>query len=424
MSPPPLRILIAALGSHGDMHPFLALGRTLRERGHDVRLIAPAIYESMARSIGLHFVPVGSIEHFERHSSRAELWHPRRGFLVVAEIAGELVPEYYRAIVDNCERGRTILVLSSLVLAGRVAQEVLAVPAVTVHLSPAVFRSDRTWAKTALPLADWLPNGCIRLLFAAVDLLVTDPALGGPVNELRASLGLGPVKRILSQWIHSPDRVIGMFPQWFAPPTSDWPPQTVLTGFPLYDQADVTPIDAELEKFLDCGQPPIAFTPGSAMRHGERFFAAAVEACRLLGRRGLLVSLHAGHLPARLPVGIRHVKYAPFSRLLPRCAAIVHHGGIGTSSQALAAGLPQLAAPMGFDQADNAMRLQRLGVAEILPATRFSPRVAAAALEYVMDPIHRAACLVVKKRFDGQNPLVKTAELIEQTFHDRAGPRL
>jgi UDP:flavonoid glycosyltransferase YjiC (YdhE family) len=277
----------------------------------------------------------------------------------MAEATAEFFGDYYRAITDNCESGRTILVLSSLVLAGRVAQEVLRVPAVTIHLAPSVFRSNQKPAKTPpLPLADWMPAGWNRLIFAAVDLLVIDPALGGPVNKLRASIGLGPVRRILGGWIHSPDRVIGLFPEWFAPPAVDWPAQTILTGFPLYDEADILPINFELERFLDSGQPPIAFTPGSAMRHGERFFDAAVEACRMLGRRGLLVSMHERHLPEHLPAEIRHVKYAPFSRLLPRCAAIVHHGGIGTSSQALAAGVPQLVAPMGFDQADNAMRLK------------------------------------------------------------------
>jgi UDP:flavonoid glycosyltransferase YjiC (YdhE family) len=420
MSASPIRILIAALGSHGDVHPFLGLGRTLLARGHEVRFIAPAMYEPLARLVGLQFVPIGTAEQFERHSSRAELWHPRKGFQVMAEATAEFFGDYYRAITDNCESGRTILVLSSLVLAGRVAQEVLRVPAVTIHLAPSVFRSNQKPAKTPpLPLADWMPAGWNRLIFAAVDLLVIDPALGGPVNKLRASIGLGPVRRILGGWIHSPDRVIGLFPEWFAPPAVDWPAQTILTGFPLYDEADILPINFELERFLDSGQPPIAFTPGSAMRHGERFFDAAVEACRMLGRRGLLVSMHERHLPEHLPAEIRHVKYAPFSRLLPRCAAIVHHGGIGTSSQALAAGVPQLVAPMGFDQADNAMRLKGLGVAEILPAQKFSARRAAVALERAMDPIHRANCLVVKKRFEGQKPLEKTADLIEEAYFRR-----
>lgn len=292
----------------------------------------------------------------------------------------------------------------------------------SVHLSPAIIRSVQNppWIPP-LPASPRLPKWCSRLTYWAVDLLVVDWHLTRRLNAFRATLGLPPVRRIFDGWMHSPDRVIGLFPPWFGPPAADWPPQTVLTGFPLYDEADITPIDPQLEKFLDDGPPPIAFTPGSAMRHGQRFFTVAVRVCRMLGRRGLLVSRHTEHVPAELGPEIRHVEYAPFSTLLPRCAAIVHHGGIGTSAQALAAGIPQLVVPMAHDQPDNAWRLQRLGVAEFVRASRFSPRAAAWKLERAMDPAHRAVCTVVKKRFAGQNPVVKTAELIEQTFENARG---
>jgi UDP:flavonoid glycosyltransferase YjiC (YdhE family) len=229
---------------------------------------------------------------------------------------------------------------------------------------------------------------------------------------------LPPVHRILNQWIHSPDRVIGLFPPWFAPPPDDWPAQTVLTGFPLYDEADVTPLDPELQDFLKAGEPPLAFTPGSAMRHGDEFFAVAVDVCRKLGRRGLLLSRHDRHMPADLPAGVRHVAYVPFSRLLPHCAALIHHGGIGTSAQALAAGIPQLVVPMSHDQPDNAMKLHELGVAEIVPAGRFSTARATVAISRLMDSNHRAACLEIKKRFVGADPISETATLIEGVIRD------
>jgi rhamnosyltransferase subunit B len=143
-------------------------------------------------------------------------------------------------------------------------------------------------------------------------------------------------------------------------------------------------LDAELQRFLDAGAPPIAFTPGSAMRHAHEFFNSAVSACQMLGRRGLLVTRHADHLPENLPAEIRSVEYAPFSQLLPRCAAVVHHCGIGTSAQSLAAGIPQLATPMNHDQPDNADRLFRLGVSRTLPVRRFTARAAAAALDELL----------------------------------------
>jgi len=412
-----LRILIAALGSHGDVHPFLALGQTLRGRGHDVRIIAPAMYQPLANSIGLQFVPIGTVELFERHLSRPEIWRPVRGFQLLAQSVAELIEPYYQAIVRNHQSGATVLVMSSLVLGGRVAQDALGIPAVSVHLSPAILRSLQSPARTPpLPASARLPRWWNRLVYWAVDALVMDRALAGPLNEFRRSLGLGPVRRIFNGWIHSPDRVIGLFPEWFAPAPRDWPGQTVLTGFPLYDESDITGVDPAIEDFLIGGPAPVAFTPGSAMRHGARFFAEAVRTCGMLGCRGVLLSRHAQHVPANLPPEVRHVDYVPFSRLLPHCAALVHHGGIGTAAQALAAGIPQLVVPMAHDQPDNAARLKRLGVAEVLPARRFYAARAAAALKLAMDEPHHAACLSIKQRLATENPLAKTAEIIEQTF--------
>jgi rhamnosyltransferase subunit B len=117
-----------------------------------------------------------------------------------------------------------------------------------------------------------------------------------------------------------------------------------------------------VEAFLGEGDPPIAFTPGSANQFGRRFFAAAVDACRRLKCRGLLLTPFAEQLPAELPPTLLHVPYAPFSRLLPRCRAFVHHGGVGSMSQAMSAGIPQVIVALAHDQFDNARRVRRLGV--------------------------------------------------------------
>jgi rhamnosyltransferase subunit B len=413
----PLRIPIVALGSHGDVHPFLAIGKELQRRGHEVRMLMPAMFENLTRAVGLEFTPIGTIEQFEKMSSRPELWHPIKGFQVVAEGTAELLQPCYDAIVKNHAPGRTVLVLSSLGLSGRVAQEVMGLPAVSVHLQPSIFRSEIRPAKTPpAPVADWLPAWVNRDTYWIADTLVIDRVLGGQVNSFRAKFGLMPVKRIMRVWIHSPDRVIGLFPRWFAPPAPDWPPHLVLTGFPLYDEADIAPVDAGLEEFLKSGPAPIAFTAGSAMKHGDRFFAEAVGACGILGSRGLLLSRHAESVPTNLPPRIRHVEYAPFSRIFPRCAAAVHHGGIGTSAQALAAGIPHLVVPMAHDQFDNAARLKALGVGEAIPAPRFSARRAAAALRSAMDSSRAPALAEIRRRLMGINPVAQTADIIEQTF--------
>jgi rhamnosyltransferase subunit B len=415
------RILVAALGSHGDVHPFLAVARALKRRGHEVRFIAPVMYEELTRSAGLEFVGVGTMEQFEEFSSREELWDPMKGFQVVAEGAGDMLPPYYEAIVANQEPGETVLVHSTLVVAARVARETLNIPGATVHLSPACFRSaiEPNYTPPLLVSAS-MPTWWNRFVFSVADKLILDRALCPPLNAFRESLGLKPVRRILGDWIHSPDRVIGLFPEWYAPPQVDWPRQTVLTGFPLYDESDVTPVSAELERFLQAGSPPIAFTPGSAMRHGDDFFDAAVGMCKRLNCRSILLSRHRQHVPQNLPPQVLHLDFVPFSKLLPRCAAIVHHGGIGTCAQGLSAGIPQLVISMAHDQPDNGRRLERLGVGAVIPAKKFTAERGAAVVNGLLDEGHRIACARAKGLFVTENPFEKTAELVERLQPARA----
>ena len=216
-------------------------------------------------------------------------------------------------------------------------------------------------------LPAWTPRIFLRLAHKVLNR--TSGSLIIPsISAVREEAGLPPLQQGNWTW-ESPDRIIGLFPEWFAPRQPDWPSQTRLTGFPMFDQRASAPLDPELERFLDGGEAPIVFTPGSGMWNGTSFFAESVRLCSKVGRRGLFLSVHADHIPSDLPSQIRHVSYAPFSQLLPRCAAIVHHGGIGTSAQAMAAGIPQLVTPFfAHDQFDNAARLRELGVARSIPA--------------------------------------------------------
>jgi UDP:flavonoid glycosyltransferase YjiC (YdhE family) len=152
------------------------------------------------------------------------------------------------------------------------------------------------------------------------------------------------------------------------------------------------------------------------MWRGDSFFLASVDACRILGRRGVLLSRHGDHIPANLPPNIIHVDYAPFSELLPRIAAIVHHGGIGTTSQGLKAGIPQLVMAMSHDQPDNVNRLRRLGVGEaIAPEAYHGPSIAKVLTKLLNSAEVDANCRSVASRFTNGDPFSRTCELIEET---------
>jgi UDP:flavonoid glycosyltransferase YjiC (YdhE family) len=233
------------------------------------------------------------------------------------------------------------------------------------------------------------------------------------LNAVRQELGLPPVSRVFRHWIHSPQRVIALFPDWFGPPQPDWPAGLQFVGFPQYDEADQQQLTPGLLRFLDAGEPPIVFTPGSANQSAASFFRTAVDASLRLNRRALLLTKYTDHLPT-LPSTVHYEGFAPFSRLLPRCAALVHHGGIGTLAQALAAGVPQLTMPMGFDQPDNTTRLLRLGVARWVAPSQFTGERVAPLLDSLLtDPTVASACAKYAAYLKDSSTLSRTCDLLE-----------
>jgi rhamnosyltransferase subunit B len=424
-----LNVLLVAIGSHGDVHPFVGLGLALRARGHHVEILAQGAFESLVTGAGFPFIPFGTADEYRQMALNPDLWHPVRGFKLIVEF-GVLptIQPIYDAVADFWARhphDETVVVASCLAFGARIAQEKLGLPLVSAHLSPAIFRSvydDTKFSGMFLP--DWLPRPIKRFQYWVGNRTVVNRYGTRPFNAIRAGYGLGPIRNLFGAYMHSPEQVICFWPEWFAPPQPDWPPNVRLTGFPLYDEGDVAPLSADLQRFLEAGDPPIAFTPGSANWQGRHFLTESAEACRLLGRRGILLTRHREHVPDPLPPGVIHVDFAPFSRLLPRCAAVVHHGGIGSAAQGLAAGVPRLAMPMAHDQLDNATRLKRLGVARWVAPKRFrAPRIAEALGELLASPGVRRSCANVAARIRGTDALGSACTLVEQ-LAGRASPVL
>jgi rhamnosyltransferase subunit B len=409
-----LHFLLLTIGSHGDVHPFVGLGMTLRKRGHRVSLATNEHFKSLVERAELEFIQLGTDEEFRIAKSNPDIWDWKKGAATIFKMISPLVRQSYDIVVKHATP-ETVVAASSLGFGARIAQDKHGIPTATIHLSPAVFRSIVRPPK--LPgayMPRWLPRSIVRRMFAVGDRYMVDPLIGPAINELRAELVLGPVSGIFRDYLNSPQLVIGMFPEWFAPPPSDWPGQVRLTGFGLFDEAELEPMSSEIYDFINAGDAPIVFTPGSANLHAHEFFASAVEACRRLGMRGVLMSRHRDHVPPNLPSTVAHFEYAPFSQLFTHAAAVVHHGGIGTSAQGLAAGARQLVTPMSHDQPDNAARLMRLGVARSLPQRHLTTKKLVGALDWLLsDREYGIRAHWVSQWFKGQQPLRETAELLE-----------
>lgn len=367
-----MKLLLPTLGSAGDIHPFLAIGRAMQARGHEVEVMTNPVFANMVAQAGLAFHPVGTQQHYIDAFNSRKLWHPIDGLGVLwRRMARHAIEPVYSHIAQQVASptGRHCVVMAPpLMIGARLANEKLGVSLLSAYSAATMLRSCQnplTMAHWHVPA--WIPKPVRAAVWLALDHFKLEPMVAADIGQARLSLGLPTLNQsVFGQWMHSPTAGVTLFPDWFAPAPRDWPQQITQAGFPIYDGDGAAGLNAELSQFLDDGEAPIVFTAGSAMGHGHAFFRAAVRSCAALGRRGVLLTTNVAQLPADLPPTVHHSAYAPFGLLLPRALGLVHHGGIGTCAQALRAGLPQLVTPMGFDQFDNAMRLELLGVAKSL----------------------------------------------------------
>ena len=351
-----MRAILSAPGSRGDVNPMIAIGRRLLEDGHEVVISLAEPYAEVAEQAGLQVESLIGRDKFTEMLGDPNVWKPIRGPLqVFRSVVSEFLERHQKVIHRYHVPGETVLVSHPLDLASRVFRDAHPeTPLASVHLQPVILRTLQDPPR----LSGWWfefsrPQCLMSATYWLIDTLAVDPMIRGPINRMRSSYGLKAIRRPLNQWWHSPDRILAMYPEWFAPATASFAPRLMHCGFPLQDHGlnDLSPPQGK----------PIVFTSGTAHHHCRAFFQMAVNACRELNRPGLLLSTFPENFPPDLPETVRPLSYVSFSQLLPHCSAIVHHGGIGTTSQALAAGIPQLIRPLAFDQFDNASRVEKIG---------------------------------------------------------------
>lgn len=418
------KFILVPAGSSGDIYPFVWLGKGLASLGHEVVVVVHRPFDRTMEAAGLRTLAYGTDEDFEQIIRHPDLWHPRRGFELVARAASLGYPEAIPRIQAEIAPGRTLLVGAGIAFGARIASEAAQVPLVTVQLQPVAFMGavDPPVIGAGFEWFLRIPRWVRRVLYRIGDAH-SDRLVAPEINAHRAMLGLTrPVRRIMRDYWMSPFKVLALFPDWYGPKQDDWPPQAVTTRFPLYDEGDRITTSPELEQFLADGAPPVLFTPGSANVQARRFFEVGLEVCAHLRVRGLFATRCPEQLPGPLPPGIRHVAYVPFSQAFPRCTAVVHHGGIGTVAQGLAAGVPQLVMAMSHDQPDNGYRITRLGVGAYLYPKMFTPhRVTAALAHLTSSPEVARACREYRSRMENQMPAEAVFRLLDEAHRVACG---
>ncbi|PPD45391.1 MAG: glycosyl transferase family 28 [Methylocystis sp.] len=372
------KILIATFGSLGDLHPFVALAHALRREGFAPVIATSAAYREFIEGEGISFVAIRpdaddltqrlgiDMEEIARRMAADDK------FLFDTLIFPHLA-ESYDDLLEAAE-GAVAVVAHSLAFSARLAAESRGLPLITVLLSPMMLYSaydPPLGSKAPLRRAPAWPIEIAynRLLLWSLSHAVA--LWAEPLRRLRRELGLRPRYGLdLLLGVKSSEAIIGLFSPTLAPPQPDHGTRTFVAGHTFHDrfvERGALPLD--LEAFLDAGSPPIVFTLGSFVaRAGRNYYRTCIEAAQRLGKRAVLLAHdeHVAELGRNLPQSVFIAPYAPHSGVFPRALAVIHHGGIGTSGQALRAGRPQLVTPFLGDQFDNAERLQRLGVARTI----------------------------------------------------------
>ena len=429
-----MRIVLTTWGSLGDLHPYLAIGTEMKRRGHEVAVATLGVWESSVRDAGLGFHPIRPDVPRDDPQSKElvrRLLDARGGpDYLIEKVLSPVLRETY----DDClaavraDGGADLLITHQIPITGPLVAEATGVQWVSGVLLPMAFLSD--YDPATPPQAPWIQK--IAALHPAIAGLMHKGARrmtrkwAAPTDRLRKSLGLAPGGHPIFEGQHSPTLVLALFSRVLTEKQPDFPPQTVITGFPFYDGADLRPPDPQLLRFLDAGEPPIVFTLGSsAVWIADDFYSTAIDAVRALGRRAvLLAGDQASDLRSSgLPDTIAAFDYAPHSLVMPRASVVVHQGGVGTTGQALRSGRPQLIVPFGQDQPDNARRSVRLGVARTISRSAFRSDRVAAELEHLLKNSSYAARAGVTAAIVRSEEGSRTAcDEIERRIHAKLSP--
>lgn len=390
------QIIITAIGSAGDVHPFIGIGRMLAQRGHRIVFCTHPQFAVLAEQHGFAFVPIGTWDEYAQAIASPALWNPRTSFRTLWSIIAPTIRPHFDTLAALATSD-TVLVGSLWAFAARLMQEVHGTPYVSVQVSPSTLLSASappTHKRLTVPM--WLPLAIRAKCIEMIEKGVLDKACGPALNDVRAALGLAPASRILGQWLHSTDGVLCLFPNWFAAAQPDWPRNHFMAGFPLFNDVSPETFDDELNDFLSAGERPIVFTPGSTLTDERTYFDAVDEALRRTGARAIVLAPAIGKRSlARRDVLVRD--FVPMRTLLPRCAAMVHHGGIGTAALAFAAGIPQVVTPFAHDQFDNAQRIARSGCGVRIDSPASGKALAAALTRVATDRLVAARCATAKE---------------------------
>jgi UDP:flavonoid glycosyltransferase YjiC (YdhE family) len=363
-----MRATINAFGTRGDVQPYVALGKGLKAAGHEVRITTHPIFAGFVREHGLDFSPMeGDPREVLLTQAVADLGiNPIRINRWIAENFRPVMDSVFRATLEGAQ-GADVLLNSALSFAGWHVAEKLGIPAIAAYLQPVT--PTRSFHGMSSPLSPaWLPfRGLYNLLstkFANQSFFAMIRPL---TNACRAEvLGLPPLSAAYYWGIDSasaPVPILYGYSPAVIPKPPDWGDLQQVTGYWFLEDAPGYAPPVALAAFLDSGPPPIYVGFGSMVDHErDEMTRLIIKAVDRTGQRAILLSGWSDLGSVDLPDTMLRLDSVPHSWLFPRTAAVVHHGGAGTTAAGLRAGVPAVIVPFTVDQPFWGWRVDELGV--------------------------------------------------------------
>lgn len=410
-----LKIIIYALGTGGDIDPMVGVGIELQRRGFTVEFLSNDYFKPRIIAAGFKFVSVGTHEQYHKGNT-AIAWEPTNrtdSFEYYHAPTFEPAFEY----VKNLSSKNTLLLVLGEDNGARTAAEKFNIPFIKIILSPnIIFSAFSPPAPMCWAIPSGIPKFIVRFLLrrdrrARFRRFCKSPHTAeyrATRERLQCSLRFQAESKALLQ--------IGFFPEWFGMRAKDWPKNIKVVGFPLQNRASINS-RGELDALIEKQGAPLIFTSGTGVKDVEELFQEGRKICEQLQVPGLFVGGNTGAEVLQGSALCTHMDYIDFEYALPKALAIIHHGGMGTTAQAIRAGIPQLIRPLKYDQPDNANRIYKLGLGTYVMPERFKAEEVAPILGAMLQKAKDSKTLrYYAADVSNSRAIIDACDLIEQVF--------
>jgi sterol 3beta-glucosyltransferase len=414
-----VRVVIVAMGSRGDVEPYIALGKGLKKAGHYVRMISHQNFDSLINSHGLEFWAIeGNVQEIAQSTEMSKQIEKGNFLSVLSQMKKAAHAQATGAIktgVSACQGMDAVLAgVGGLFIAVPLAEK-FNIPLLQAYYIP--FTPTGEFPSFLFPkLPQWLGGSVNRFSHRITRQIMwqgfrsTDKLIRKQL-DLPASSFWGPYKHLQSQKIP----VLYGYSPSIIPPAPDWDANTYVTGFWFLDEPSDWKPPQDLVDFIESGSPPIYVGFGSmSSRNPEKTTNLVLSALNETKQRAIMLSGWNGLRKNNLPSSVFMVDSVPFSWLFPKMAAVVHHGGAGTTHYGVRAGVPSIVVPFFADQPFWGHRIKELGVGpEPIPRKKITAKKLAKAIDMVLtDGAMRGRAAELGQRIQEENGTELAVELI------------